>query len=52
MEYVEQLEMISKDSSRKDLRWKLAIDDDLLSDDIRELEFVNWLNKRVIPNAK
>jgi len=52
MKYVEQLETISKDPSRKDLRWKLAIDDDLLSDDIRELEFVNWLNKRVIPNAK
>ena len=52
LEYVEQLETISKDPSRKDLRWKLAIDEDLLSDDIRELEFANWLNSRVIPNAK
>ena len=51
-EYVEQLETIYKDPSRKDLRWKLAIDNDLLSDDIRELEFVNWLNKIVIPHAK
>jgi GMP synthase (glutamine-hydrolysing) len=46
--FAEQLQTIYKDSSRKDLRWKLAIDDDLLSDEIRELEFVNWLNKMVI----
>jgi len=52
MEYVENLESIYKDPSRKDLRWKLGIDDDLLSDDIRELEFVNWLKKQVSPNAK
>lgn len=51
IEYVTNLETIYKDNSRKDLRWKLAIDDDLLSDDIRELEFANWLNKLVIPNA-
>ena len=52
IEYVEQLETIYKDNSRKDLKWKLAIDNDLLSDEIRELEFVNWLNKMVIPKAK
>ncbi|MEN8117108.1 MAG: type 1 glutamine amidotransferase [Bacteroidota bacterium] len=52
VEYVEQLETIYIDNSRKDLKWKLAIDNDLLSDEIRELEFVNWLNKMVIPNAK
>jgi GMP synthase (glutamine-hydrolysing) len=46
--YVTDLETIYKDHSRKDLRWKLAIDDDLLSDDIRELEFKNWINKQVI----
>ncbi len=51
IEYVEQLETIYKDSSRKDLRWKLVIDGDLLSDDVRELEFANWLKKRVIPNT-
>ena len=51
IKYVTDLETIYKDHSRKDLRWKLAIDDDLLSDAIRELEFKNWLNKLVIPNA-
>lgn len=52
LEYVDQLETIYKDPSRKDLRWKWAIDDDLLSDDIRELEFANWINYRVIAKAK
>ncbi len=47
MEYSGQLESISQDPSRKDLRWKLAIDDDLISDDIRELEFANWIKNIV-----
>lgn len=47
LEYVDQLETIYNNPSRKDLRWKLAIDDDVLSDDIRELEFANWLKNRV-----
>ncbi|MCK5371625.1 MAG: hypothetical protein KAQ62_23845 [Cyclobacteriaceae bacterium] len=51
IDFVEDLETIYKDPSRKDLRWKLAIDEDLLSDDIRELEFANWL-KMVVANSK
>ncbi len=50
--YVDQLELLAADPDRKDLRWQLAIDDDLLSDSIRQCEFVNWLNKLVIPFAK
>jgi hypothetical protein len=49
---VEDLETIFKDPTRKDLRWQYAIDDDLLSDSIRQLEFVNWLNKIVVPLSK
>jgi len=52
LKYVEDLETIYKDPSRKDLRWKLAIDGDLLNDDIREKEFSNWIKKQVIPNSK
>jgi len=47
--YVENLETIHQDPSRKDLRWQYAIDGDLLEDSIRQCEFVNWLNKVVIP---
>lgn len=52
MRYVEDLEMIFNDSSRKDLRWKYGIDEDVLTDSVRQLEFVNWLNKIVIPLAE
>jgi len=47
--YAEDLEKIFNDQSRKDLRWKYAVDEDVLDDSIRQLEFVNWLNKLVIP---
>jgi GMP synthase (glutamine-hydrolysing) len=49
--YVEDLEKIFNDNNNKDLRWKYGIDNDVLDDGIRQLEFVNWLNKIVIPNS-
>lgn len=52
MIYVEDLEKIYNDHSRKDLRWKYGIDEDVIEDSIRQLEFVNWLNKLVIPHAE
>jgi len=52
LEYVQKLETIASDPSRKDLRWRLAIDDDLLKDDIRQLEFVNWLQNQAIPRSQ
>lgn len=51
VEYVEQLETIAADPSHKDLRWRYGIDDDLLSDNIRQCEFVNWLNKIALPKV-
>lgn len=52
VKFVEKLEAIASDHSRKDLRWQCAIDDDLLKDEIRQLEFVNWLKKQAIPHSK
>lgn len=49
--YSEDLESIYNNTNLKNLRWQYAVDDDVLSDEIRQLEFVNWLNKLVIPNA-
>lgn len=46
--YVDQLETIFRDPSRKDLRWQLAIDEQVLDDTIRQREFVNWLEKLVL----
>jgi len=51
MDLVDRMEALAKEPDRKDLRWQLAIDDDVLSDPIRQCEFVNWLNKLVLPTA-
>jgi GMP synthase (glutamine-hydrolysing) len=51
VEYVEKLEVLFRDPSRKDLRWQLDIDDDVLTDQVRQVEFRNWINKLVLPHA-
>ncbi|MBI2433221.1 MAG: type 1 glutamine amidotransferase [Candidatus Hydrogenedentes bacterium] len=50
MAYVDKLETLYEHPDRTDLRWQLKIDDDILSDDIRECEFRNWI-KHVIRNT-
>ena len=50
-ELVDRMEALAAKPDRKDLRWQLAIDDDVLSDSIRQCEFANWLNKLVLPTA-
>ena len=50
--FANDLEEIFNDNSRKDLKWKYGIDEDVLSDSIRQLEFRNWLNKLVIPHSE
>lgn len=52
LKYSADLDEIYKDETRKDLRWKYAIDEDLLSADIRECEFANWIKHQVIPSKK
>ncbi len=47
--YVKRLEALHKNPGRKDLRWQLDIGDDVLSPDVRQLEFSNWLKKVVLP---
>lgn len=47
VQYVDRLEALAADPERKDLRWQLGIDDDILRDDIRQCEFVNWLRHQV-----
>jgi len=47
--YVNRIEALASEPHRKDLRWQLAIDDDLLEESIRQCEFNNWLNELVLP---
>ena len=49
--YVEKLEALHENPERKDLRWQLDIDDDVLSDQVRQVEFRNWIHKLVLPRA-
>jgi GMP synthase (glutamine-hydrolysing) len=49
--YVDQLFALYQEPERKDLRWALAIDDDVLSDEVRHCEFVNWIKHLVMPAA-
>ena len=51
MNLVDRMEALYTEPGRKDLRWQLAIDDDVLCDEIRQCEFVNWLNNLVVPTA-
>lgn len=50
--YVEKLEALHREPSRKDLRWQLDIDDDVLSEPVRQTEFRNWIHKIVLPRAR
>jgi GMP synthase (glutamine-hydrolysing) len=48
-QYVDKLEALNRDPGRKDLRWQLDIGNDVLSDEVRQLEFRNWIRKMVLP---
>jgi GMP synthase (glutamine-hydrolysing) len=52
LQYVDKLESLYQNPGRKDLRWQLDIDDDVLSDQVRQVEFRNWINKLVLPRAQ
>jgi GMP synthase (glutamine-hydrolysing) len=47
--YVQDLEDLHKDPKRKDLWWKLGIDEDVISEDIRHCEVRNWIRHLVLP---
>jgi GMP synthase (glutamine-hydrolysing) len=41
--YVSRLMTLSDDPTRVDIQWDLGLDEDILDDDIRQLELINWL---------
>ncbi len=51
MAHVDRLEELHAQPARKDLQWQLAIDDDVLSDSERRIEFANWIRDQVRPGA-
>lgn len=49
LSHVEQMEALYAAPERKDLRWRLAIDDAVLDQAVRQREFHNWLHSLVLP---
>jgi GMP synthase (glutamine-hydrolysing) len=45
--HIERLETLAQCPQNKSLRWRLGIDDDVLSVDARQREFGNWLREVV-----
>jgi len=49
LSHVAKLEALAAAPDRKDLRWQLAIGDDVLDQKVRQREFRNWLDELVLP---
>jgi GMP synthase (glutamine-hydrolysing) len=49
---VEKMKQLFREPERKDLRWQLVIDDDVLSPEIKECEFKNWINELALPYSR
>jgi GMP synthase (glutamine-hydrolysing) len=47
--HVNRMTALCDAPQRKDLRWQLAVDDDILDPRVRQGEFINWLNTFVTP---
>jgi GMP synthase (glutamine-hydrolysing) len=50
--FVDQLEALHQDPSRKDIAWLLGIDEDVMNEDIRRAETRNWIDHLVLPNMR
>ncbi len=51
-EYVDLLEDLHKDPSRKDIAWLLGIDADVMNEDVRLTEVRNWVRNLVLPGMR
>ncbi len=51
-DYVDLLETLHNDPTRKDIAWMLGIDADVMNQDVRQLEVSNWINRLVLPSMR
>ncbi|MEE8189655.1 MAG: type 1 glutamine amidotransferase [Kiloniellales bacterium] len=51
-DFVDELEALHQDPGRKDIAWRLGIDEDVMSEDIRRAEVRNWIDFLVLPNLR
>lgn len=47
--YVNLLETLHQDPSRRDIAWLLGIDEDVTNEDVRTMEVRNWIDRLVLP---
>ncbi len=52
LDYVDKLEALHQDPSRKDLAWLLGVDEDVMNEDVRRVEARNWIERLVLPHMK
>ena len=51
-QYVNLLETLHQDPSRKDVAWLMGIDEDVMNEDIRLAEVRNWIERLVLPTMR
>ena len=51
-DYVNKLETLHQDPSRRDIAWLLGIDDDVMTEDVRHAEVRNWIDHLVLPRKR
>ena len=51
-DYVNKLESLHQNPSRRDLAWLLGIDDDVMNADVRRVEVRNWIEHLVLPRKR
>jgi GMP synthase (glutamine-hydrolysing) len=49
--FVDTMEALHQDPTRKDLAWLLGIDTDITNENVRVCEVRNWIERLVLPNA-
>jgi len=50
-QYIDMVETLHEDPSRKDIAWILGIDADVMNEDVRLCEVRNWVNHCVLPRV-
>ena len=51
-DYVNKLETLHQDPTRRDIAWLLGIDDDVMNEDVRQVEVRNWIEHLVLPRKR
>ena len=50
--YVDLLETLHSNPTRRDIEWLLGVDTDVTQEGIRQLEVQNWVNRLVLPTMQ